>query len=105
MLMSMRLADFSNFISMSPGIFDYTVWEGTMAVAERLWSGQHGLTRPPTATPEADAAGAEAVAALAPRTRRKLGGLPPLPDWLKRVTPRLAVHTCHMKMLGYTVSP
>ena len=78
-----------------------------MAVAERLWSGQHGLTRPPTiAAPEAAAAGASgAEDGLAPRTRGKLGGLPPLPDWLKEVTPRLAVHTCHMKMRGYTVSP
>ena len=79
-----------------------------MAVAERLWSGQHGLTRPPT-TPvpkdESAAAGASEAGNLAPRTRRKLGGLPPLPGWLKDVAPRLAVHTCHMKMRGYTVSP
>ena len=53
-----------------------------MAVAERLWSGQHGLTRPPT-TPvpkdESAAAGASEAGNLAPKTRRKLGGLPPRP--------------------------
>ena len=36
--------------------------------------------------------------------RSGLGGLPPLPGWLKEVSPRLAVHACHMKMRGFAIS-
>merc|ERR1712110_1226407 len=50
--------------------FDYTTWEGTMGVAERLWVGS---------------------------------GHSPIN--VTSALPRLAVHSCRMKMRGYAVSP
>ena len=104
------------FWSGDSSIFDYNVWEGTMSVSERLWSGAHGLTRPPplpppspppppteTAVDTADGGRRAPMADHAHRTA--LGGSPSMPDWLKHVQPRLAVHACHMKMRGYSVSP
>ena len=96
-------------------IFDYTTWEGAMGVAERLWAGTNGLPPQPSAppTPSLSASPASAPAAPAPAVSMPSAPpappapppSPPLPPNLLGVEGRLAVHACHMKMRGFTISP
>jgi hypothetical protein len=86
-------------------VVDYTTWEGTMAVAERLWAGSHGLPPPPPPPPLSPTTPLP-FAQDATRPSDPVSGAytAPFPPNLIEVAPRFAVQSCRMKMRGFTVS-